>query len=314
MDDPISTLRSVNMNLLPVLAELLRCANVTRAAQRLHLTQSTVSGSLKQLRDLFGDELLTPRGRDMVLTEKANRLIPEVERLLELAGKIFQKVAFNPSTATNKFRIATADYVAALLSTELVSTIQEQAPFISMSLVPTPGTSAKELRQGTLDLIICPNRRANWQACGISETDEDFSHQVIMRDKWVAIQCGRQSKKGKKLTPEEYFNRPHVMYVRTDGHQTIEEEALAGSAFRQRTQFMIPYFTLLPGLVAKSDLIGIVPQSLAASYARQTPLDVFTPPLDLPPLELVMIWAKNRTAHEDLTWLRRSVETAIEQL
>lgn len=302
------------MNLLPVLAELLRYASVTRAAQRLHLTQSTVSGSLKQLRELFGDDLLVSRGRDMVLTQKAISLVPEVERLMELAGSLFQKVAFNPTTATNLFRIATADYVAALLTSQLVSIVQDQAPLISMALVPTPGTSAKELRQGALDLIICPNRKTNWQACGISQTDEEFSHKIIMQDEWVAIQCGRRYREGKNLTPEQYFERPHVMYMRTDGHATIEQESLTNSPHRQRTQFMIPYFTLMPGLVVDSDLIGVIPKSLAQRFSAHLQLDVFKPPIELPKLELVMIWSKNRSDHEELIWLQKSVEMAINSL
>lgn len=91
MENHVSTLRSVNMNLLPVLVELLRSTNVTRAAGRLNLTQSTVSGSLRQLRDIFDDELLVQRGREMVLTEKARRLLPEVERIMDACQSLAPK-------------------------------------------------------------------------------------------------------------------------------------------------------------------------------------------------------------------------------
>lgn len=307
MTNPERTLRSINMNLLPILAELLRCANVTRAASQLHLTQSTVSGSLRQLRELFADDLLVQRGRNMVLTAKALRLFPEVERIMEISGRLFHVTDFDPLTAQNSFRIATADYVSALVTSRLGKTMQAQAPQVSLTLTPTPGTSAKELRLGTLDLIICPDRHANWQACGIGQNDADFGHDVFMRDQLVAIQCAMHPAAGRALSHDEYFGRPHVMYCRTDGHETIEQETLAHLGVRQKTQFFVPYFTLLPQLVTGTNLIGLVPRSLAFHYSKLFPLDVFTPPFELPPLDLVMIWARNREAHADMLWLRRIV-------
>lgn len=204
MTNPIRTLRSVNMNLLPILAELLRCANVTQAAGRLNLTQSTVSGSLRQLRELFGDDLLVQRGRDMVRTEKALRLLPEVERLMNLAGRLFDTENFDPAIAENSFHIATADYVTAQVIPRLGQQLQSLAPGVTLTLAPTPGSSAKDLLLGSLDLIICPNRRTNWQACGIGEPDSDFGHEVFMRHELVAIQCARHPSAGRDLSHEEY--------------------------------------------------------------------------------------------------------------
>lgn len=311
--DSTRVLRSVNMNLLPILAELLRCANVTRAAGRLHLTQSTVSGSLKQLRELLDDELLVPRGRTMVLTEKAARLVPEVERLMELAGRLFQPDSFNPEIAENTFRIATADYVSALATIKLGKVLQAEAPRVSLTLLPTPGVSAKEMRSGALDLIICPNRSANWHACGISSSDVDFAHEVFIEDALVGIQWADHPSAGRDLTVEEYFERPHVMYCRTDGRDTIEQEALYRLGVRQRSQFLVPYFTLLPQMVVDTELIGLIPRSLAIHYAKWLPISVFKPPFDLPSLELVMIWARNREDNPDQRWLRSIIKDVAKQ-
>jgi LysR family nod box-dependent transcriptional activator len=314
MTNPERTLRTVNMNLLPVLAELLRCVNVTKAASRLHLTQSTVSGSLRQLRELYGDDLLVQRGRDMVLTEKALHLLPEVERIMEIAGRLFYTADFEPLTAQNSFRIATADYVSALVGSRLGKTMQAQAPQVSLTLKPTPGTSAKELRLGSLDLIICPDRRANLQACGIVENDPEFGYEVFMHDQLVAIQCAAHPSAGHSPSYDEYFDRPHVMYCRTDDEDTIEQEALSRLGIRQRTQFLMPYYTLLPQMVMHTNLIGLVPRSLAVRYSKLFPLDIFTPPFELPPLDLIMVWARNREAHADMLWLRRIVlQVSMEQ-
>lgn len=310
MTDPIRVLRNVNMNLLPILAELLRSVNVTKAAKQLNLTQSTVSGSLRQLREIFDDELLVQRGRDLVLTERAYRLIPEIDRLMELATRLFVREEFDPGTAHTHFCIATADYVSALVTSRLGSVLQSQAPNVTLTLKPTPGTSAKELQLGSLDLIICPNLRSNWNACGIDRDDPDFRHEVFMQDTLVAIQWHGHSRRGRTVGKDEYFERPHAIYCRTDGHDTIEQEALAQLGLQQRTQFKVPYFTLLPQLVVGTDMIAVVPLSLAHHYARTFEIDVFAPPYELPRMDLVMIWARNREVHSDLAWLRHTVRLA----
>lgn len=295
------------MNLLPILVELLRCANVTRAAERLNLTQSTVSGSLRQLREIFHDELLVQRGRDMVLSEKAVRLVPEVEHIMELAGRLLQNEHFDPLHAEARFRIATADYVSALVTSRLGGVLQAQAPGITLNLVPTPGTSGKELQVGSLDLIICPNLASNWNACGISRTDPKFRHEVFMQDDFVAIQCGSHANGGAQVNRADYFSRPHAMYCRTDGQDTIEQEALKKLGLAQRVQFQVPYFTLLPQLVIGTDLIGLIPKSLALHYSRTFPIDIFEPPFSLPKMDLVVIWARAREEYADLKWLRQTV-------
>ncbi len=217
MTDPIRSLRTVNLNLLPILAELLRCRNVTHAAGLLNLTQSTVSGALRQLREIFDDEILVQRGRKMHLTEKARRLTPDVERLVELTGRLFRTEDFDPLTAATNFRIATADYVSAMGASQIGKTLQTRAPHVSLTLVPTPGSSAQSLRQGTLDLIICLNRHANLEACGIGEDHADFDLEVFKREEWVAIQWADHPSAGRNLSREEYFDRPHAIYCRTDG-------------------------------------------------------------------------------------------------
>lgn len=307
MADPIRSLRTVNLNLLPVLAELLRCRNVTHAASILNLTQSTVSGALRQLREILGDPILVQRGREMQLTERARDMIPEVEHLVELASRLLRAEDFDPATARTNFQIATADYLSALIASQIGRLLQASAPNVSLTLLPTPGSSAKSLIQGTLDLIICPNRRSNLQACGISEDDGDFELEVFKREQWSAIQCAAHPSAGRDLDFEEYFARPHAIYCRTDGRNTIEQDTLVNIGAVQRNSILVPYFTLLPQIVVGSNLIGLIPQTLAEHYSKAFHIHVFRPPFEIPPLESAMIWAKNREFSPSLGWLRSIV-------
>lgn len=304
MSDYIRTLRTVNLNLLPIFAELLRCRNVTRAAEQLNLTQSTVSGALRQLRDIFQDDILVQRGREMQLTEKAHRLQPEVERLIELSSRLFQKDFFDPSTAQANFHIATADYVSALMASRIARVLRNEAPNVSLTLAPTPGSSIAALRLGTLDLIICPNRRSNLEACGLGEDDADFGRETFMRDEWVAIQWSGHPSAREGVTRDDYFSRPHAMYCRTDGRNTIEQDTLDGMGVHQNNQFLVPYFTLLPQMVVGTNLISVIPRTMAGHYARQYPITLFQPPFELPGFDIAMVWIRKRESNADLVWLR----------
>lgn len=227
-----------------------------------------------------------------------------------LASRLLQSEQFEPKTATTGFRIATADYVSALVTSRLGPVLQSHAPSVTLTLTPTPGTSAKELQLGSLDLIICPDLPSNWQACGIRRSDLEFQHEIFMKDDLVAIQWRLHPCGGKAVSLSEYLERPHAMYCRTDGHDTIEGETLTRLGLRQRTQFQVPYFTLLPQLVVGTDIIGLVPRSLALHYEKIFEIDIFTPPFELPTMDLVMIWARSREAFPEMTWLRKMLRQA----
>lgn len=302
--DALQTLRSLNLNLIPILYELLHCASVSETARRLHLTQSAVSGSLGQLRILFKDELLVRNGRTMVLTEKAHRLTAEVAQIVRLTDQMVSGNSFDPDKAESRFRIATADYIAAMVTNKLSRKLSRLAPLVSVSMLPTPGTSGKELRFGSLDLIVCPTRQANLLACGIDHLDPEFCFEPLMRDQLVGIRARSTRMDSTAMELSEYLSRPHVMYCRTDGTPTIEQEALAQHGLVQKTKYFIPYFTLIPEIVHASDLIGVVPRRLAEHHQAWFDIEIFEIPYFIPPMDVAMIWHRNRSDHQDLTWLR----------
>ncbi|TDU31618.1 DNA-binding transcriptional LysR family regulator [Panacagrimonas perspica] len=311
--DALHTLRSLNLNLIPILYELLHCASVSETARRLHLTQSTVSGSLGQLRILFKDELLVRSGRTMVLTEKAHRLTAEVAQIVRLTDQMVSGIAFDPSKAESRFRIATADYVAVMVTNKLSRKLLRIAPSVSVSMLPTPGTSGKELRFGSLDLIICPTRHANLLACGIDHLDPDFCFQPLMRDHLVGIRARQVENGSTTIGLEEYLSRSHVMYCRTDGTPTVEQEALAEQGLVQKTKYYIPYFTLIPEIVQGSDLLGVVPRRLAEHHQAWFDIEIFAIPYFIPSLDVAMIWHKNRSDHQDLTWMRAILREVMDE-
>ena len=131
--------RNFDAGLLVALDALLAEKSVTRAGNRLNLSQPATSIILARLRRYFGNELLVPAGRRMVLTPLAESLIQPVHCcLVQIQHAVASKAEFTPSTSSRKFRIAISDYVAAVLITQVMQEAARQAPRIKFELIRPP--------------------------------------------------------------------------------------------------------------------------------------------------------------------------------
>jgi LysR family nod box-dependent transcriptional activator len=305
-------LRHINLNLIPVLAELLYCKNVTHAASKLHLTQSAVSASLKRLREIFDDELLVMRGREMVLTDKAEKLIPVLEQLLNSVESVFNEQLFDPATSTRRFRIVTADYVSALLISDIGHSLVATAPGVSLHVSQGTGETAKEIQMGFVDMLIAPEYLNPPDPLENSHRESDFRHEIFFRDQLVAIESSANPPRNEPISLADYLKRPHCSFhLYHDTHESVEQATLADLNLVQNDKFIVPYFTLLPRLVTTvKDAIAVIPASLARTYAEQLPIRMFRPPIDFPEHNLIMVWARSLDRDPAICWLRDTIRLA----
>lgn len=300
-------LRNVNLNLLPVLRELLQWRSVTLAARSLNLTQSAVSASLKRLRLMFDDELLIPCGRDLVLTEKAEQLRPVLEELLASTRNFLGNPPFDPGIAQNNFVVATADYVTALFGPKLVPALQEVAPGLRVQTTPRSDHIFQHLRQGVLDLVIGPDCMPLWIPLDFNGRDSDLCWEPCFTDELVAIEHAETPEQDYDL--ETYLSRPHASFAFTaDIHASVEQETLSNLGLRQNDQLQVAEFTLLPLLVTSTKCISVIPYSLASFYAAYLPIRLFTPPVQFPPIKLIMVWSRSRVKDDALAWFREQLK------
>src|SRR4051812_11090624 len=146
-----------DLNLLVALDALLTERNVTRAGNRLNLSQSATSGALARLRQHFHDELLVPVGRQMVLTPVAEGLVgPVRDILLQVRGTLGAAPRFDPATAARHFSLAVSDYVTDILMADVLRTAREQAPRATFELRPLGRRASEDLERGELDFLIAP--------------------------------------------------------------------------------------------------------------------------------------------------------------
>ena len=144
-----------DLNLLVALEALLEEKNVTRAAERVCISQPAMSGSLQRLRERFNDPLLVRVGRSMELTPRAEGLLQPVQNILqEIQSTIDAEPTFDPKTARRSFTVLMSDYVSTVLVPEVVRQISKEAPGIKIQVVMLGANDHERLESGQADLII----------------------------------------------------------------------------------------------------------------------------------------------------------------
>jgi DNA-binding transcriptional LysR family regulator len=296
-------LGGLDLNLLMVLDALFVEKNVTRAGERIHLSQSATSGALSRLREYFKDDLLVPVGRKMVLTPLAEELAHPVRELLQHAEAVIRRTpVFSPESSERKFRIFMSDYIALVLMTRALPQIQRHAPGITLQIMPL---RTDALEQGDADLAILPMQ--------ILAKDHPF--EVLFQDEFVCIACATNKRIGKSLSLRDYLSLGHVV-VRFGEQQevpSLEEEFLGSLGQKRRIEVVTTGFTLLPHLILGTTRIATIQRRLAEFYARQMPLKIVRLPKPLPRLEEVMQWHAFRNADPGLLWLRRTLKEFARQ-
>ena len=144
----------LKMSLLPALHALLETASVTQAAAIMHVTQSTMSRTLSQLREILNDPILVREGNAIFLSSKALAIQPQVAKLVNDADSLFAEQTFTPSSSEMHFRIATGPVFQENFLLKALAEIRTEAPGMRFSLPVTDKSTFQEMEAGNIDLSI----------------------------------------------------------------------------------------------------------------------------------------------------------------
>jgi LysR family nod box-dependent transcriptional activator len=293
------TLRKYDLNLLTVLDALLRHRNVTQAGQELGLTQSATSHALLRLREQFGDKLLVPSGRSMVLTHRAEALAGPVAQLLAMAERIVDTRTFEPATATRRFKIGMGDYVAYLILPALLNHLQAAAPQVSLQVTWTGKDMAGKLKSGELDLAILPR----------DNLKDEFVHgQALFSDELVVIAAKTNKEVGERIDLDTYRRLPHAIFRNeSTGAPSFADLQLARNQVAPRESVLVPEFLLLPAIVSTTNYIALVHRRLAERMTTMAPLKLVPPPFPSGPLHVSAFWSHEANSDAGHRWFREEL-------
>ncbi len=289
----------LDLNLLVALDVLLEEQNITRTAERLHMTQSATSGVLGRLRTYFEDELLVQVGRKMQPTPYALELAgPVREVLLTIQSSITAKPVFDPATSKRHFRVVTSDYLISVLFARVIQQIHEHAPFITFEMLG-PGDNAGELLvRGEVDLMIVPERYII----------DGHPAQLLFEEEHVCVVWKDNPLVGNSLTLEQYMEMGHISVgFGRNRHLSIEDWFMNQYGFNRRLEVITNDFNTLPQLIVGTRRVATMHRRLAELYAEHLPLRLLAPPVQIPVMREHMLWHRSMDGDPMHGWLRERI-------
>jgi DNA-binding transcriptional LysR family regulator len=285
-----TNLRSFNLNTLPVLREILRHGSVSKAAIALNVSQPALSGALKQLRHHFGDELIVRSKGTMKLTAKAEAILAPLEKALSAVQQLIMPDDESPSAPPAVFKISTNDHVMNMFAGPLTQLLMQEKKNILPHFLSVGQHTIEQLFSGGTDCIIV-SKRALVAGYASSRELDTINSEPLFSEELVGI--GRRSDRelAHGLSLEDYLNRPHVSFtIDPDRNLTVEPAYLAGNSLKQNDMARFSNYLPIPGIVASTGCIAIIPASLAYSSSEYFDLQIFSPPIAFPPVEWALIW------------------------
>jgi DNA-binding transcriptional LysR family regulator len=277
-----------DLNLLRTLDALLVEKSVTRAAERLCVTQPAVSGALYRLREYFKDRLLLRMGRDMVLTPLAESLVAPVrETLLQVQSTLATRPSFEPEVSRRSFNLAMSDYGAAVMMPPLLRRLAVEAPFIAYSVEPIGGETFNRMETGDLDLLVTV------ETCEIAarlNAVRDMKMRRLQSDDFVCLIDEKHASVSNALTLDDYKTLPHVVVRFTQDSTTLVEQAWELEGLSLNIAAKASSFSSMLFMVPGTQMIATVQRRFAEVMAASLRLRMFECPLTIKPLHQILIW------------------------
>jgi len=301
-------LRNIDLNLLVILDALLTERNVSRAGERIGLSQSAMSAALARLRDVFHDPLLVRVGRDLALTRNAEDLIvPLKESLGKVEQILLRRPGFDPAIDARTFSISASDYAGLVLLTPLVRMIANEAPNVTIHLLPRARDAARVLQTNQADIVIEPIELFG---------PNDYPTASLLSDRWLcAVDANHPDIKGDTLTEKQFLELPHLVYGIGDDRQlNLADQHLADAGVQRRIEVTVESFLLNPFLITGTRLVSLVLERAARRLIGTVDIKLMESPISVPDIHEAMYWHPRHTTDPGHKWLRGKLLNVAQQL
>ena len=298
--------QKLDLNLLVALDALMEDRSVSRAADRLNLSQSAMSSALSRLREYFNDELLVQVGRRMEPTALALSLAPSIREILQQVRVTIQaRPNFDPATAERKFRVMTSDFLIEVLLADVLRELAQTAPGIQMQILPSHAASFALFLSGNIDLIIAPE----------DHTLPEHPRAALFEDTYSCVVWSGNTSVREPLTLDQYMAMNHVVVHVGYDQPSILERWFSGQTAdfdpsRRRIDVIAPSFGVVPHLIVGTQRIATMHTRHAHVHAKLLPLRVLAPPPGFPILREMMQWHRHLDTDPALRWLTDSLQRA----
>jgi DNA-binding transcriptional LysR family regulator len=298
-------LAALDLNLLVVFDAIMRDRSVTRAGQRLGLSQPAMSHALTRLRHMLKDELFVRSPNGMAPTPRAVELATPIRIALDGLQQSLEPLQFDPSKETTTFHIAVDNYAAIVLVAPIAAHVARVAPGVRLDFRPS----------GTVDIFEQLDRNELHLAMGpLAAQGERFSRRRLLQDQFVVVhRKGHPTAKAREFSTKKLATLPQLEISSAQFGPDFAETGAGRSKPGLRPAMRAPFLSAAQ-ILAISDLVSVLPLNVAKNMAGSHHL-VFRQLSRSPkPIEAAMIWLRrldNQPAH---AWLRDVISRVVRDL
>ena len=300
--DNLNHLLQFNLNLLVSLKALLEMCNVTNAADKVNITQSTMSRNLAQLRDIFDDPLLVRSGNKYVRTPKANMLQKQVTVLLSDVSAIFNNNGYDPTREARDFIIAAPDYPSIYVLPDALAPLYTMETLVNFRLIPWDGRSKRMLISGDVHLAVS---LADKFPPYIYRQRVDLDHMIFV------VRKGHPLADKETWTPEDFVAYPHGLVTSGGNKYRFVDQALRALGLKRTIKLRSPSYTAVTAAVRKSDLVCVVPCHVFRHACPGEDIVAKPLPFEHEPVEHSVWWHERYHFDSAHQWLRSEILSRI---
>lgn len=292
-------LHDIDLNLLVIFNELLVERRVSKVADKLGVTQSSVSNALGRLRKLLQDDLFLRTSKGMDPTPYASELAEPIRAALEsIRSSLNKQSNFSPTTSTRKFTIGMADVGEIYFLPDLMDKLAHIAPNVSVSTVRNTAVNLKDaMESGQVDL-----------AMGLlPQLKGGFMQRSLFEQAYVCMFRQGHSLQGKKISLKQFAEADHVVVVSPGTGHAKADEMIERKGIRRHVRLTVPHYVAVGHMLSTTDMVATVPERYAMRCLVPFKLAYVKHPVDLPKIGINLFWHAKAHKEPGNQWLRQVI-------
>ncbi|GGW93959.1 LysR family transcriptional regulator [Alteromonas halophila] len=291
-------MRSHDLNLLMIFDAIMTEGAITRAADRLAMTQPAVSNALSRMRTAWKDELFVKDGRGIQPTSYAKNLWSQIQSPLSQLENAVSPTEFDPSTAKRTFRVSATDSIISMAWGPLRQVIEKQAPGINVYAIPNLNMDSDQiLKDAEAELAFSKHLKP----------DPVIRSEHVLDPRYVVLMRPEHPLAKEELTLEDFVNAEHLLVSISGDVTGPTDQVLTNMGLSRRVAMSVNSFSNVPELLKESNLICVAPSVVLEKEIFSGELAVFETPIDIVSTPLSLIWHKRQDHDPGLTWLRQLI-------
>ncbi|MEP1445052.1 MAG: LysR family transcriptional regulator [Paraglaciecola sp.] len=295
-------MRPQELNLLMIFDAIMTERSITRAANRLSMTQPAVSNAVSRMRVAWKDELFVKDGRNIQPTLHAQNLWNQVREPLSSLSEAVGPKSFDPATAKRTFRVAVNDIVVDMAWAELRCIFEKEAPGVNIHAVPyTIVNTEQVLEDAEVDMVIG----------GTGVISNTFRAEYLFSPIFVCIMNNDHPLAKADLSVEEFAAADHLLVSLSGDITGYTDQVLLQHGLSRRVAVTVNHFSSVANLIKRSDLICMIPISAVAEEIIAGDIAATKPPIELMPQQIAAIWHKRQDNDQGLIWFRDHLNRII---